>query len=320
MGLENLYTDLINKLSLIPKDCTTIIPYSQLQQNNSSFPPTPVQKSQTTNNFQKTQYKFEQKFSTINIWNDQIDNEVKSIKRDGTNNGYIIKCPAVFVEFVPNDGNQIGGGVTQYMDACIYFHIFSDELNTSNNKRGLNQNPADLIDANFEIFKLRDIISSYFLGYHPNNGSALMSRYDKPDYKHLTITKYLRGFSFCWNDDKGSVFDPISVRYSIGVPFPANNAIVPENVWQSGISYVALVNVVYYGGLGAIVAGFYLCLSTNTDITFNPLNWQLIALWVSGTTYNIGNYIYNSYYVYQCKTENSDVDFNTSNWNLITRI
>ena len=152
MSFSKLFTDVLDELKTIQDD-------------------NPLPKLQAANNFQKTLSNRNQKFKMINIWNDQIDTEILSTKKG---DGYSIKCPSVFIELVTNDGNQLLGGVTQYPEACMYFHIYSDQLNTPNNINISN----DLIDANLEIFDLRDAITSKMLGFHTHNSSAFMSRYD----------------------------------------------------------------------------------------------------------------------------------------------
>lgn len=296
MGFSELFTDIITKLESIPSD-------------------TIVQNTKPANNFQKTPTNVNQKFKMINIWNDQIDNEIKE-------NGYIVRCPAIFIEFLPEEPKLILGGVTQYMDAKIYFHIYSDKLNTSNS--GVNSfgdNSGDLMDANFEIYELRDTIKSVFLGFHTHNSSAMMSRYDSLDYRHKTITKYLLGFTFCFNDDKGSIYDPKSSRYQIiqGITNPILNS-TPQQNWISGTTYVQNVNVVFVTGIAGVANGYYLCITSNSDLVFVTSEWQQLALWVTAQDYAIGAYIYNGYFAYICITANSDVVFDAYKWTLITKI
>ena len=306
MGTSLVIINVLNQLATIQKDEVIANP-------------------KPSNNSQKTQSNVNKIFKMINVWNDNIDNEILSTKEGipaiGTK-GYAIKCPSVFVEFVPGDGNQILGGVTQYMDAAMYFHIFSDQLATSNLTEGLiGINPGDLIDANFEIDYLRDVITSNFLGFHTYNGSAFMSRYDKLDYKHGTITKWLRGFHFCFNDVKGSIFDKKSSRYL--TPVQLNNAtlsVTAERDWISGNEYISGLNVVWFAGLGAVLAGFYLCLTTNTDSVFTASKWQYLPIWQANFAYAVNTYIYNGLFCYKCSIANNDAEFNFNNWELIVRI
>ena len=306
MGMSEVFTDVLNRIEQITVD-------------------NPIVSPKPSANFQRTQSNVNQIFKMTGIWNDQIDNEIQSCKTGerATIKGHVIKCPAVFIEFVPNDGNQILGGVTQYMEAAMYFHIFSDELNTPNQVQGLNQPSGDLMDNNFDIYRLRDIITSNFLGFHTYHGSAMMSRYDKLDYKHGTITKYLRGFHFCWNDDKGSIYDPKSSRYLLEQKIVDGNLeVTPKHVWVSGTNYVAQVNVAYYLGSVSptILAGYYLCTTSNTDTTFIPANWQVLSQWVTLGNYAVGAYIFFGYYAYQCTVANNDVAFNADKWRLIVRM
>ncbi len=283
MGFSELFTDIITKLETIqdPKPVTTL---------------------QKIRNYQKTESNRNQRFKVINIWNDQIDNEVKEKEN------YVIKCPAIFLEFIPEEPKMILGGVTQYPDAKMYFHIFSDQLNSPNSEGG------DFMDRNIEIYSLRDDVKSIMLGFHTHNSSFMMSRYDALDYKHKTITKYLLGFSFCFNDDKGSIFDPKSSRYLVTGNLPSNLEVLPRHPWVSEDDYLALCAVVFLSDK------YYLCITSNSDEIFNPLNWLEINHWVSGTTYSVGNYIYEGYFCYQCLTGNSDTTFNPNNWVVISRL
>src|ERR1700735_4333928 len=276
----------------------------------------PIPTPKPAGNIQHTPSNVNQVFKTVNSWNDQIDNEILSLKQGekfGGCQGFIVKCPALFIEFEPGDGDCILGGVTQYMDAKIYFHIYSDELATDNRS-----GQPQLMDANFQIDWLRDVITTNFNGFHCSFGSAMMNRFDKLDYKHGTITKYIKGFSFCWNDTKGSVYDPKSPRYLTTQTIPSFS-VYPQTDWVSGTNYVALINCVYLN-VSPPAVGYWLCTISNSDVTFNPSNWLYCPLWASGTTYAIGNYVAFGYFCYQCLTANSDIIFNQSNWNIICRL
>jgi len=290
MAFSELFTDVLDKIDSISVQV-------------------PVASPKKANNYQKTDSNVNRKFKLSNIWNDQIDREI-------IEEGYIIKCPACFIEFLPEEPMQVLGGVTQYMNAKMYFHIFSDQLNNPNSLGG------DKLDRNTEIYDLRDLIKSKFLGFHTHNSSAMMSRYDQLDYKHKTITKYLLGFSFCFNDDKGSIFDPNSDRYLESYKLTgATLSVTRKDNWISGCLYVSGVNVVYFEGvIEGVLIGWYLCTTTNNSTEFTPLQWQYLALWQGGNSYTIGEYIYLGYYAYICIEDNNDNTFTENKWNLITRI
>lgn len=278
----------------------------------------PIPTPPPSNSIVKTQSNVNQLFKFVGKWNDNIDNEVTSLKSGEntwkTAKGYIIKCPALFVEFEPGDGSCILGGITQYMEAKLYLHIFSDELNTDNRS-----GKTEEMDSNYQIDYLRDRVVSGFNGFHPSFGSALMNRFDALDYKHGTITKYVKGFEFCWNDTKGSVYDPRSPRYQTSQLIPNIMANPIADVWVSGGSYVALSNVVYLN-LTPNVVGNYLCTTTNNSTNFTPIQWAFCALWAGGTGYIIGAYVSFGYFIWQCTTSNNDTIFNQANWILICRI
>jgi len=292
MGFSDVYTDIIAKANTILVD-------------------NPIPTPKPANNIQKTPSNVNQVFKYIGIWNDQIDIETQSLKKG---DGFIVKCPSLFIEFISGEGSDILGGVTQYMDACVYFHIFSDQLATDNRS-----DYSNLIDANFEIFYLRDLITSNFNGFHTSFSSAMMSRYDKEDYKHNTITKYLRGFSFCFNDTKGSMYDPKSFRYQTSVQINATLNQTPQSTWISGTEYVAFANCVYLN-LAPNLVGEYLCTTTNNDATFEAVKWAYVPIWVSGTAYHTDNFIYIGGFCYQCIISNSDIIFTPAHWYIICRI
>jgi len=305
VGFSQLFTDVITKLESIPADIITLNPKS-------------------ANNFQKTPSNINRKFQTINVWNDQIDNEIKEKEN------YIVRCPAVFIEFLPEEPKMIGGGYTQYMDAKMYFHIFSDQLNSSNYgansfSSGNAQASGDAMDRNLEIYTLRDLVKSAMLGFHTHNSSYMMSRYDALDYKHNQIVKYLLGFTFCFNDEKGSVDDITSSRYikSVKLNGTGQVEITPLNLWISGYSYVTF-NVVYYNGNTAstppIIAGYYICETPNSDTEFTPSKWDYVNSWVSGTNYNHLSIVYIGNIIYRCLVFNSDIIFDPSKWQVITTI
>lgn len=294
MAFKELFTDVITKLESLLKDTDDLIPS-----------PKP------SANFQQTASNVNRIFKTINIFNDQIDNEIKE-------KGYIIKCPAVLIEFLPEEPKMILGGVTQYMEAKMYFHIYSDQLNSPNRDGG------DFLDRNVEIYDLRDVVKTNMLGFHTHNSSYMMSRYDALDYRHGSITKYLLGFTFCFNDDKGSIFDKKSSRYLVYGTKSSDTAsveIIAQNFWISGNSYTSNISAVYFNLIQTgVIIGYYICTTTNNDSLFTPENWQYLAIWVSAKPYSVGQFIYLGYYAYQCTVSNSDIIFNESNWRLICRI
>ncbi len=294
MGLRDVYLDVITKTESILVDKPTSNP-------------------KPSNNFKKTPSNINQKFKMINIWNEQIDIEIQSTDKG---NGYIVKCPACLIEFDPGEGKLIGGGVTQYMDARIYFHIYSNQLNTPNIDGG------DNMDRNLEIFDLRDSLKSVFNGFHTHNSSYMMSCVDKPDYKHQTLTAYILGFTFCWNDEKGSILDPKSSRYQVyGDKTGGTTQVVAKHDWISGNSYVALVNCVYFAGIsGGAIVGTYLCITSNSDAVFTPAKWQILTIWYANTAYQINSYIFINDFAYKCNTPNSDTIFDPNKWDLITHI
>ncbi len=293
MAFSELFTDVITKLE-------------SLQVAN------PISSPKKANNITQSDSNVNRIFKYVNIWNDQIDNEIKE-------KGYPIKCPSCLIEFIPEEPKLVLGGLTQYMDAKMYFHIFSDKLNSPSNQ---SRNSGDFMDRNVEIYDLRDAIKSAFLGFHTHNSSAMMSRYDSLDYRHGQITKYLLGFTFCYNDEKGSIFDPKSTRYLVdGVLTGGLEIPTARRDWIGGDSYVALVNVVYLDTVvGGSVVGFYLCTTSNNSASFTPSEWVLLPVWTSGNSYAINDYVYLGYYAYQCINANSDVTFTSSNWDLICRI
>lgn len=291
MSFKQVFTDVLTKLESIPADKV-------------------ISNPKPASNFQKTPSNVNQKFKFNSIWNEQIDNEIK-----GSEN-IIIKCPACFIEFDTGDGMLIGGGVTQYLDARMYFHIYSDQLNATNKVGG------DYMDVNLEIFDLRDCIKSNFTGFHTHNASFGMPCVDKLDYKHKTITKYVIGFCFPFYDEKGSIFDPKSALYKT---FKTSSGIglgvTPTHYWVSGASYQELVNVIFIVGsvMPLVIEGYYLCLHSNNDMVFTTLNWQILALWTPGN-WVVGQYIYLGIYCYVCLNANNDLTFTPSNWTLICRM
>lgn len=267
----------------------------------------PISNPRPSNNYQKTPSNVNQRFKTINIWNDQIDNEIKGLEN------YIIKCPACLIEFIPEEPKLILGGVTQYMDAKMYFHIYSDQIGSSNPQ-------GDFMDMNLEIFDLRDIVKSKFLGFHTSFSSAMMSRFDGLDYKHKTLTAYILGFTFCFNDLKGSIYDSESDRYLQQLEVNATFDITPIHNWVSGNSYTAFSNVVHIHINQGIEYFYFLCIVSNSDTSFILSKWQPLLHWISLKQYLVGDYIFNNGFVYRSLNSNSDESFDINNWELITKM
>ncbi|MEO7531555.1 MAG: hypothetical protein ABIS69_09090, partial [Sediminibacterium sp.] len=266
MGFSQLFTDAITKVESILID-------------------NPISNPVAANNFQKTKSNVNQVFKLISAWNDQIDTEIQSMSKDEkvTPSGFILKCPTCLLEFELGDGADILGGVTQYMNARLYFHLYSDQLNSPNGSVLDRKDSGDFMDLNLEIFYLRDLIKSNFLGLRIHNSSPMMSCVDTLDYKHNTITKYVIGFTFCFNDDKGSIYDPKSIRFQT-VGKIDKIEIAATHFWISGKSYSAITNVIYLNidQIEAVIAGWYMCLTSNNDAEFTPSKWQRVALWYSG--------------------------------------
>lgn len=91
--------------------------------------------------------------------------------------------------------------------------------------------------------------------------------------------------------------------------------------YNNSLSYLAGVGVLYSGALYQA--------NTNTGLgAFNVAHWDLISsggggsstwkgIWVSATSYVIGEYVIEANNIYKCNTANSDVSFTIGNWDLV---
>ena len=237
---------------------------------------------------------------------------VQSVKKG---DGYPITFPACFIELDISEGKTIGGGVTQYPDARMYFHIYSNQLNSENPD-------GEFMDRNIEIYELADTIQSNMHHFRTHGCTQMLACVNTLDYKHNTITKFIVGFQFMFSNDKGSVYDENSYLYqTVQTATNPTLGITDYQLWISGNVYTQLVNVVWFSGnLPTILAGYYLCTVSNNSTEFTPSEWQILAIWVSGKTYTIGQYIYNGQFCYECIVANSDLIFNPGNWLLTTKM
>ncbi len=239
-----------------------------------------------------------QVFKYINIWDDQIDDLIKSEK------GYEIAFDALFFELILGDAKMVLGDVTHYPDSKLFFHIFSFNLN---------QQDTGKMEQNLVIYDLRDIVKANILGQRFHGANGFMSCYDAMDYKHKNITKYLIGFNFNYSDAVGSIYDADSVN---GLKFKTNSSLTAIfNIfpsWISGLSYVADLSVVI---IATIV---YVCTTSNSDLVFDLNKWAVVNFWVSGKSYLVGDYELDLGIVYKCLNSNSDITFTPSNWTKIS--
>jgi len=258
--------------------------------------PTPLPPK--SNNLSQTSSNQNQVFKTINIWDDQIDDLIKSAT------GYEIQFPALFLELILGDAKMVLGDVTHYPDSKIFFHIFSFNLN---------QQDTGKMEQNLVIYDLRDTVKANILGQRFHGANGFMSCYDAMDYKHKNITKYLLGFNFNYSDAVGSIYDSDSVN---GLTFKTNTNLTAIfsnfQSWISGLTYTQDVSVVI------IATVIYVCIVTNSDLVFTLSKWSVVPFWISGTSYSVGNYVLDLGTVFKCLNANSDITFTPSNWTKIS--
>lgn len=269
-------------------------------------------------------------FVYSNIFDDQIDEAIKG-------NTYSYAIPAIFVEIQFGEAKPLGQGYTSYPDTKILFHIYTTFLN----------DPNGGMERNLPVFDIRDTVVSVF-NVFPNLQycSTLQMYYDKPDYKHNNVYKYIVGFSTNFLDSKGSIYDsdnpsqwgylknPV-VNLNLFKPWVTRTSYISnvsqletyideglQNVYinEFGDIYITepsttllFCNVVSYGGQ------LYACLNSNSDTIFNPSNWILIESWLTKKNYKYGDFAVYANILYICISDNNDENFDINKWLTITR-
>lgn len=149
-------------------------------------------------------------FQKVLVWNDQV-------KRMKEGKGYFFSSPACFVEFVPEATTQLLENVTM-TEVCWRFHIVDMRLNELD-ETGM--------DENLEVFKYRDLVKQYMVGFQPDNCSTMYFKDERQDYEHTDVYHYIVECRTCFTDDKGSILDPDQVRYIFKSP-PTNLEMITE--------------------------------------------------------------------------------------------
>mgnify|MGYP006266782089 CR=1 FL=1 len=227
-------------------------------------------------------------FKNINVWDDQIDNMISG-------DNYSFATPSAFLEVQLGEQKQLGAGITSYPNCEIRIHLVDMLLDAGG---GLGD-----MEQNLRVFGLRDLVKA--MGLKATFCSSFQVSREYMDYKHRNIYKYVLCFSTNFLDNKGSSTE--NGLYII--PNPTFNLNIFQ-IWVSGVSYFQNSSVVIYNNT------IYLCSADNSDITFTPSNWIVVASWTL-QKWNIGDYAAFGSRVYQCITANSDTSFTQSNWNLI---
>jgi len=149
-------------------------------------------------------------FQKVLIWNDQV-------RRMKEGKGYTFSTPACFLEYVPEATTQLLENVTM-TEVCWRMHIVDTRLNELD-ETGM--------DENLEVFKYRDLVKQYMVGFQPDNCSTMYFKDEQQDYEHTDVYHYIVDFRTCFTDDKGSILDPDQVRYIFKTP-PTNLELVSE--------------------------------------------------------------------------------------------
>lgn len=123
--------------------------------------------------------------------------------------------PCAFVEAVPQQFGQLGGGYQQ-SDVDFRIHIGHEQYDAG----------GGTFEQNYDVFDLRDLVYAALAGFKPTMCGELFKTVEGQDYSHTNIYKYTIEFRTGFIDKTASTLidpttiDPVTLDLDVYVIWP----------------------------------------------------------------------------------------------------
>lgn len=124
----------------------------------------------------------------VQMWNNQL----ASLKAADTeaNILYSFSLPALFIEFMNLDTEQLGNGIQIYPDLIVRIHIL----------HRLEDAGDGTMEQNLAVLSLRDAVQLALQNFKTNGASEFIRQKQEMDYSHNNIYHYIMDYSCTYVD------------------------------------------------------------------------------------------------------------------------
>ena len=126
--------------------------------------------------------------SFIQQWNNQLE----SLKAKDTeaNIMYSFSLPALFIEFLNLETEQLGNGNQLYADLVVRIHILHRQEDAGDGT----------MEQNLAVFSLRDAVQMTLQNFRPAGASEFIRQKQEMDYHHNNIYHYVMDYGCTFVD------------------------------------------------------------------------------------------------------------------------
>lgn len=126
--------------------------------------------------------------SFIQQWNNQLE----SLKAKDTeaNILYSFSLPALFIEFLNLDTEQLGNGNQLYANLVVRIHILHRQEDAGDGT----------MEQNLTVFSLRDAVQTALQNFHPAGASEFIRQKQEMDYHHDNVYHYMMDYGCTFVD------------------------------------------------------------------------------------------------------------------------
>jgi hypothetical protein len=124
----------------------------------------------------------------VQLWNNQLE----SLKAKDTeaNIMYSFSLPALFVEFLNLETEQLGNGIQLYVNLLIRIHILHRQEDAGDGT----------LEQNLAVFDLRDAVQLALQSFRPAGASEFIRQKQEMDYNHNNVYHYIMDYGCTYID------------------------------------------------------------------------------------------------------------------------
>jgi hypothetical protein len=124
----------------------------------------------------------------IQLWNNQLD----SLKAADTESNilYSFSLPALFIEFMNLETEQLGNGNQVYANLTVRIHIVHRQEDAGDGT----------LEQNLEVLSLRDAVQLALQNFRPDGSSEFIRQKQEMDYHHNNVYHYIMDYGCTFID------------------------------------------------------------------------------------------------------------------------
>jgi hypothetical protein len=125
---------------------------------------------------------------SVQLWNNQLDS-LKGADTE-TNINYSFSLPALFIEFLNLDTEQLGNGNQVYASLMVRIHILHRQEDAGDGT----------MEQNLSVLTLRDPVQLALQNFRPSGASEFIRQKQQMDYNHNNVYHYVMDYGCTFID------------------------------------------------------------------------------------------------------------------------